>query len=115
MRMGVVLREVQPHARTHEESGDYQRWGQWCTDGHGQDSADEGRQGKVGARSRGPQVAQRHYEERQAQPVAHEAEQTRAKEQGPRGRVRAESQCQSDTDGTGNQPFDAGDPHGVVD
>src|SRR5579863_5165903 len=49
MSMGVVLGEMQPHARAHEETGNDQRRGEWCTDGHGQDSADEGRQGEVGA------------------------------------------------------------------
>ena len=115
MSMGMVLGEMEPHTRGHEKSGDYQRGSQRRTDGYRQDSADKGRQGEVGAGPRGPQVAQRQDKQRQAQSVAHEAEQSSAQEQAPRKRVSAESQGQSDTDGTGNQSFHARDPHGIVD
>ena len=88
MHVRVIFREMQPYAGSHEDSGDYQGWSQRCTQGHRQGSADKRRQGKISASSRGTEIAQRQYKQRQAQPVPYQAEQPRSKAQGPGRQVR---------------------------
>ena len=74
MQVGVIIGEMQPHTRTHEQSGDHQGCGQWCAQGHGQGSTDKRSQRKVSAGSRGTEIAERHNKQRQTQAVTHEAE-----------------------------------------
>ena len=72
--MCVGFGEMQPYARSHEESGDCQSAGQRRTQGHREGRTDERSQRKVGAGTRSSEIAQRYDEQRQTQPVTHKAQ-----------------------------------------
>ena len=72
--MGMILGEMQPHPGAHQESGEEQGSRQWRAQGHGQCSADEGGQGKIGAGSGSTKIAQRQHEQCQTQAVTDEAD-----------------------------------------
>ena len=74
--MRVMFCEMEPDACRHEETSKQQGCRQWRTERHGESSTDKGSQREIGAGSRGPQIAQRQDEKRQAESIACEAEHT---------------------------------------
>src|SRR5204863_4996847 len=99
---------------SHQGPGaDERRADRLAQDHEGDRGTEEGRQGKVGSRSRRAEVAQRPDEERQAQSVTQEADDQRAaRERGGRP-VRAGDQAQSEVDPAGGAALDRREPQRI--
>lgn len=66
VQMYVILADMQPDARTHENCCKQQRSRRWRAQGYGQRGTDEGRQREISASPRSTEIAQRYDEKRQA-------------------------------------------------
>ncbi len=105
MRMVVLLAQVQPDAEPHQRAGDQQRRRQRFAHCQRQQRADERRDRKISAGTRGAKVAQADHEQRQAHAIGEKPEQQRAGQIRQRRQRGAQHESQRQIDRTGHQPF----------
>ena len=114
MHVPMVFAQMQPDANRHQHTGEAEGKGHGRTQQQSKCSARKRRKRKVRARARCTQAAQRQHEQHQAQAITEKAERTCRQNNLDVRQLCTRQHRQGNARSARNEPFRAGNEHGVV-